>query len=38
VFPQSKPYSEMIELVAQLKVRHALKIAVVGNEACELSL
>ena len=29
MFAQSKPYPEMIELVAQLKVRHGLKIAVV---------
>jgi putative hydrolase of the HAD superfamily len=34
---QSKPYSEMIEMVAQLKVRHGLKIAVVSNEARELN-
>ena len=32
MFAQSKPYPEMIELVAQLKVRHGLKIAVVSNE------
>ena len=29
----SKPYPEMIELIAQLKVRHGLKIVVVSNEA-----
>jgi len=34
---QSKPYSEMIELVARLKVRHGLKIAVVSNEAHDLN-
>ncbi len=34
---QSKPFPEMIELVARLKVRHALKIAVVSNEARELN-
>lgn len=34
---QSKPYNEMIRLVAQLKVRHALKIAVVSNESRELN-
>jgi len=34
---QSKPYPEMIELVAQLKVRHRLKIAVVSNEGRELN-
>ena len=37
MFAQSKPYPEMIELVAQLKVRHKLKIAVVSNEARELN-
>ena len=30
---QSKPYPEMIKLIAQLKVRHGLKIIVVSNEA-----
>ena len=34
---QSKPYPEMIELIAQLKIRHGLKIAVVSNEARELN-
>jgi putative hydrolase of the HAD superfamily len=37
MFAQSKPYPEMIELVAQLKVRHGLKIVVVSNEARELN-
>jgi len=37
MFAQSKPYTEMIELVAQLKARHGLKIAVVSNEARELN-
>ena len=37
MFAQSKPYPEMIELVAGLKVRHGLKIAVVSNEARELN-
>ena len=37
MFAQSKPYPEMIELVAQLKDRHGLKIAVVSNEARELN-
>lgn len=37
MFAQSKPYPEMIELVAQLKVRYGLKIAVVSNEARELN-
>jgi len=33
MFAQSKPYPEMIELFAQIKIRHGLKIAVVSNEA-----
>ena len=37
MFAQSKPYPEMIELVAQLKVRYGLRIAVVSNEARELN-
>jgi putative hydrolase of the HAD superfamily len=37
MFAQSKPYPEMIDLVAQLKRRHGLKIAVVSNEARELN-
>jgi HAD superfamily hydrolase (TIGR01509 family) len=37
MFAQSKAYPEMIELVAQLKVRHGLKIVVVSNEARELN-
>ncbi|MGD1148858.1 MAG: HAD family phosphatase [Thermoanaerobaculaceae bacterium] len=37
MFAQSKSYPEMIELFAQLKVRHKLKIAVVSNEARELN-
>jgi phosphoglycolate phosphatase-like HAD superfamily hydrolase len=34
---QSKAYPEMIELVARLKIRHGLKIAVVSNEAREVN-
>jgi putative hydrolase of the HAD superfamily len=34
---QSKPYPEMLELVAQLKVRYGLRIAVVSNESRELN-
>lgn len=34
---QSKAYPEMIELVAQLKSRHGLKIVVVNNEGRELN-
>ncbi len=37
MFAQSKPCPEMIELVAGLKVRYGLKIAVVSNEARELN-
>jgi putative hydrolase of the HAD superfamily len=37
MFAQSKPYPEMLELVARLKVRHGLKIAVVSNEVRELN-
>jgi len=37
MFGQSTPYPEMIELVAQLKVRHGLKLAVVSNEGRELN-
>ena len=37
MFAQSKPYPEMLELVAQLKVRHGLKIVVVSNEGRELN-
>ena len=37
MFAQSQPFPEMIELVAQLKARHGLKIAVVSNEGRELN-
>jgi putative hydrolase of the HAD superfamily len=37
MFAQSKPYPEMIALIAQLKVRYGLKIVVVSNEARELN-
>jgi putative hydrolase of the HAD superfamily len=37
MFAQSKPYPEMLELVAQLKGLHGLKIAVVSNEGRELN-
>jgi putative hydrolase of the HAD superfamily len=37
MFAQSKPYPDMIELAAQLKVRHGMKIAVVSNEGRELN-
>jgi putative hydrolase of the HAD superfamily len=34
---QSKPYFEMIHLVASLKIQHGLKITVVSNESRELN-
>jgi putative hydrolase of the HAD superfamily len=34
---QSKPYPEMIDLIAQLKARHKLKIVVVSNESREVN-
>jgi putative hydrolase of the HAD superfamily len=37
MFAQSQPYPDMIELFAQLKVRHGLKIAAVSNEGRELN-
>ena len=37
MFAQSKPYPEMISLVAQLKVRHGVKVAVVSNDGRELN-
>ena len=37
VFAQSKPYPRMIDLVAQLKIRYRLKVAVVSNESREVN-
>src|SRR5665213_1226372 len=37
MFAESKPYPEMIELVAQLKIAYGLKVIVVSNEARELN-
>jgi putative hydrolase of the HAD superfamily len=37
MFAQSKPYPEMLDLVALLKARYGLKIAVVSNEGRELN-
>ena len=37
MFAQSKPYPEMLELIARLKARYGLKIVVVSNEARELN-
>jgi len=37
MFAQSKPYPRMIELIAQLKRLHSLKIVVVSNESREVN-
>lgn len=37
MFAQSKPYPRMIDLVAQLKLQHGLKVAVVNNESREVN-
>jgi len=37
MFAQSKPYPQMIGLIAQLKARYGLEIVVVSNEARELN-
>jgi putative hydrolase of the HAD superfamily len=37
MFAQSQPYPEMLALMARLKARHRLKVAVVSNEARELN-
>ena len=37
MFAQSKPHPEMIDLIARLRVRHALKVVAVSNEARELN-
>jgi len=37
MFAQSKPYPDMIDLIAQLKVAHRLTVAVVSNEGRELN-
>jgi putative hydrolase of the HAD superfamily len=37
MFAQSHPYPQMLNLVAQLKARHRLKIVVVSNEGRELN-
>jgi putative hydrolase of the HAD superfamily len=37
MFDQSQPFPEMLRLVAQLKARHGLKVAVVSNEGRELN-
>ena len=37
MFAQSKPYPEMIELVARIKAQYGLKVTVVSNEGRELN-
>ena len=37
MFAQSKPYPEMLKLIARLKARYGLKIVVVSNEGRELN-
>jgi putative hydrolase of the HAD superfamily len=37
MFAQSKPYTKMLGLVAQLKAQHGLKIDVISNESREVS-
>jgi HAD superfamily hydrolase (TIGR01509 family) len=37
MFAQSKPYPKMLELVAQLKAQHGLKIVVISNESREVN-
>jgi putative hydrolase of the HAD superfamily len=37
MFAQSQPFTDMIELVRDLKRRHAIKVAVVSNEGRELT-
>jgi putative hydrolase of the HAD superfamily len=37
MFTQSKPFPKMLELVAQLKARHGLKVVVISNESREVN-
>jgi len=37
MFAQSKPFPKMLEIVAQLKARHGLKIIVISNESREVN-
>ncbi len=37
MFEQSKPFPKMIELIARLRVEHALKVVAVNNEARDLN-
>lgn len=38
IFDSVRPYSEMLQLVKELKARHQLKIGVVSNEGRELAI
>jgi putative hydrolase of the HAD superfamily len=38
MFTQSKPYPDMLELVARLKARYGLRVAVVSNESREVNV
>jgi putative hydrolase of the HAD superfamily len=38
MFDQSKPYSDMIELISSLKKKYGLKIAAISNEGRELTI
>ena len=37
MFSQSQPYPKMLELVAQLKTQHRLKVVVISNESREIN-
>ena len=37
MFSQSRPYPKMLNLVAQLKVQHRLKVVVISNESREVN-
>jgi putative hydrolase of the HAD superfamily len=37
MFAQSKPYPKMLDLVAQLKAEHGLKVVVISNESREVN-
>ncbi len=37
MFSQSKPYPKMLELVAQLKAQHNLRVVVISNESREVN-
>lgn len=37
MFSQSQPYQKMLDLVAQLKAQHGLKIVVISNESREVN-